>query len=97
MVVIIGSDLIPVATICDQSATNIAEINVLVNENKMCTMKNAHSGSKYNYYIIKSIIMHKTNCYINNNKIDFVSDYFLLRGRKIISVFVYVLTFNKRS
>lgn len=48
---IIGSGLIPVTTICDQSTSNIAAINVLVNENKIST-KNAYT-SKYNYYIIK--------------------------------------------
>lgn len=45
---IIGCGLIPVATVCDQSSTNVAAINVLMNDsNKTCTMRNTHI-SKYN-------------------------------------------------
>lgn len=43
---IIQSGLIPVATICDQSTTNIAAINALVNEHKISS-KNSYT-SKYN-------------------------------------------------
>lgn len=45
---IIGCGLVPVATVCDQSSTNVAAINVLINDsNKTCTMRNTHI-SKYN-------------------------------------------------
>lgn len=56
---IIGCGLKPLATVCDQNATNIAAINVLINDsNKICTTrsnKNMHT-SKHNYYIIKEYI-----------------------------------------
>lgn len=59
---IIECGLVPVATVCDQSASNIAAINILINEsNKICTTKNAYT-SKYN-----TIIILLNNIFINNH------------------------------
>lgn len=49
---LIECGLIPIVTICDQSATNVATINALIKETKLCTTRSAYR-SKYHYYIIK--------------------------------------------
>lgn len=60
---IIKCGLKPIATVCDQNATNIAAINALVSESNSIRTKRNIRTSRYNYYLLEN----NTYIFINNH------------------------------